>query len=587
MSAAPERLGAWPLPDGRVRFRLWAPAAREVALVLSGEDLPMQPEGDGCFVADAAAPSGAPYRFRIDGDAQVADPASRWQPHGVDGASAVLPCDGHAWSTPEWRGRPWNELVIYEVHAGCNDGYAGLRAQLPALAAMGITALELMPVAQFPGRRNWGYDGVFPYAPAEVYGTPDALKALVDDAHAQGMAVLLDVVYNHFGPQGNQLAQYAPGFFIADSHTPWGQGIDFHQPQVQRFFIDNALMWLQEYRFDGLRLDAVHAIAPQDFLTQLSAAVRAAVPQERHVHLVLENERNQAHWLREGSYRAQWNDDFHNALHVLLTGENEGYYADFAADYAGHGRAASLLARCLREGFAWQGEANGAGERRGEPSGDLSPDHFVVFAQNHDQVGNRALGERLSTLVDPSLARLATALTLLVPMVPLLFMGEPWQARTPFLFFTDYLPPLDAAVREGRRREFAAFSAFADPDARARIPDPNDPATFAASKVRLPADDDAEAAATLAWFTHLLALRRQCLQPGLAQARSLGTRILGEQAVQAGWQLPQGEWWLAFNAGPAEVPHGLPVGTLLVGEGESNAHVLGPGGSLRVHWVTR
>lgn len=579
MSGRAARLGAWPLEDGRTRFRLWAPAAESVSLVLSGEDLPMHPQGDGVFAVEAEAPAGTPYRFRIDAYVQVPDPASRWQPHGVEGASAVLPEDNHAWLSADWQGRPWNELVIYEVHVGCSGGFDGVRAQLPTLAAMGITALELMPVSQFPGRRNWGYDGVFPYAPAEAYGRPEALKALVDAAHAQGMAVLLDVVYNHFGPMGNLLGQYAPAFFDTDRSTPWGAAIDFAQPQVRRFFIDNALMWLHEYRFDGLRLDAVHAIDSDAFLQELSDAVHASVEQGRHVHLVLENERNQARWLR-AAYQAQWNDDYHNALHVLLTGEHEGYYAD----YAGPGLAASLLARCLAEGFAWQGQSTPRGVARGEPSADLAPARFVTFAQNHDQVGNRAFGERLSTLVSPQRARLATALTVLVPMVPLLFMGEPWQARAPFLFFTDFPPPLDEAVREGRRREFAAFSAFVDVAARARIPDPNDPQTFAASAVGLP--DDADALGTLEWFRGLLALRRRFLQTDLEAAQPLGAQVLADHAVQAGWRFPQGEWWLAFNAGETPVGHGLPAGECVLAEGHSDFRQLGVD-SLRAHWVVR
>jgi hypothetical protein len=326
------------------------------------------------------------------------------------------------------------------------------------LAALGITAIELMPVAQFPGQRNWGYDGVFPYAPAHAYGGPAALRAFIEAAHDAGLSVLLDVVYNHFGPQGNHLRDYARGFFRDDRSTPWGEAIDFRQPWVRRFFIDNALMWLRDYGFDGLRLDAVHAIDDDRFLQQLADEVRAVAP---HAHLVLENERNQARWLR-GAYQGQWNDDFHNALHVMLTGEQEGYYAAYA------GRAEALLARCLAEGFAWQGEPDLRGDPRGEPSADLSPARFVVFAQNHDQVGNRAFGERLSMLTDPAPLRAALALTLLTPMIPLLFMGEPWQAQSPFLFFTDYAPPLDEAVREGRRREFAVSAPLPTPP-RARV----------------------------------------------------------------------------------------------------------------------
>ena len=582
MSAAPAgRWGARALADGRHRFGLWAPTATAVDLVVDGVAEPMQVLGAGWFEVDAECSPGCPYRFRIDGTDDVPDPASRWQPHGVDGASAVPDADGYRWTQETWRGRPWQELVLYEVHLGSSGGCAGLQAQLPALAAMGITAIELMPVAQFPGRRNWGYDGVFPFAPAEAYGPPDALKRLVDEAHRQGIAVLLDVVYNHFGPQGNHLQRYAPTFFAADTHTPWGAAIDFTQPAVQQFFIDNALMWLHEYRFDGLRLDAVHAIAPQAFLQQLADAVRGSVPAGRHVHLVLENEHNQAHWLR-GTFDAQWNDDFHNALHVLLTGEVEGYYAA----YSGPGRAAHLLARCLAEGFAWQGEATADGRVRGEPSVDVPPERFVVFAQNHDQIGNRAFGDRLITQVSLERYRAALALTLLTPMVPLVFMGEPWGARQPFQFFTDFDAPLDEAVREGRRNEFAAFAAFADPEARDRIPDPNAKATLERSRVALPGPGDKDAADATAWFKDVLALRRDYLQPGLAQARSLGATVLGDRAVQAGWQLPHGQWWVALNAGENAVRHALPEGdTVLRQGGAGDNGQLAAGGGFLARWM--
>lgn len=575
--------GPRPVAEGRWCFRLWAPAAARVALLLDGEPIAMQAdaEGEGWYSVEAQCSAGAPYRFLIDDTDEVPDPASRWQPHGVDGASAVPVAAGNfQWTDSGWSGRAWETLVIYEVHVGCSGGYAGLRAQLPALAAMGITALELMPVAQFPGRRNWGYDGVFPYAPAECYGRPDDLKALIDAAHGLGLAVLLDVVYNHFGPQGNHLARYAPAFFSEGTPTPWGAAIDFAQPAVQQFFIDNALMWLQEYRFDGLRLDAVHAIAPQAFLAQLEQAIREATSAGRQIHLVLENEANQAHWL-ESQFRAQWNDDFHNALHVMLTDETEGYYAE----QAGPGRAASLLARVLQEGFAWQGGPTRSGHPRGEPSGHLPPDRFVVFAQNHDQIGNRAFGDRLVTQLDRQRAQCALALPLLTPMIPLVFMGEPWGSRTPFQFFTDYLPPLDEAVREGRRSEFSQFSAFADASQRARIPDPNDPATMNACRVALPADDDADAQAHLAWFGAVLELRRQRLQPSLAAARSLGARALGPKAVQAGWALPEGQWWIALNVGADAVEHGLPDGEDLLVIGSLQDDRLHGGGSFCVRWV--
>jgi malto-oligosyltrehalose trehalohydrolase len=307
--------------------------------------------------------------------------------------------------------------VIYELHAGACGGFRGVRAMLPGLHALGVTAIELMPIAQFPGRRNWGYDGVLPFAPAAAYGTPDELKALVDAAHGLGLMVILDVVYNHFGPDGNYLGEYASPFFRNDGPpTPWGAAIDVARAPVGDFFVHNALYWLQEYRFDGLRLDAVHALHAPDWLLSLADRVRAAC-RGRQVHLVLENEANQARLLGPGRFDAQWNDDFHNALHVLLTGESAGYYGAYADD------PMARLVRCLAEGFAWQGEPM-RGRPRGEPSAGLSPMCFVNFLQNHDQVGNRALGERLSVLADPKRLEAACALLLLTPAVPMLFMGE-------------------------------------------------------------------------------------------------------------------------------------------------------------------
>ena len=318
MTTMAPRLGAWPVAGDEVEFRVWAPDAVAMALCLHGTQRPMQREPDGCHWLRTPASHGDRYRFRLPSGQDVPDPASRWQPDGIDGDSAVV-LDTDA-TGPAWQGHAWQDLVIYEVHIEAGGGFAALTAQLPMLAALGITAIELMPVAQFPGQRNWGYDGVFPYAPAHAYGGPAALRAFIEAAHDAGLSVLLDVVYNHFGPQGNHLRDYARGFFRDDRSTPWGEAIDFCQPRVRRFFIDNALMRLRDYGFDGLSLDAVHAIDDDRFLQQLADEVRAVAP---HAHLVLENERNQARWLR-GAYQGQWNDDFHNALHVMLTGGQEG-----------------------------------------------------------------------------------------------------------------------------------------------------------------------------------------------------------------------------------------------------------------------
>ncbi|MDR0181911.1 malto-oligosyltrehalose trehalohydrolase [Lysobacter arvi] len=552
--------GATPLGDGRTRFRLWAPGASSVAVELDGDRRePMSRERDGAFEAVLPATPGTRYRYRIDDGFAVPDPASRWQPDGVDGPSAVHDRDAYAWTHANWRGRPWRDAVLYELHVGTCGGFAGVRAQLPRLAALGITAIELMPVAEFAGTRNWGYDGVLPYAPCSAYGTPETLKALIDDAHGLGLMVLLDVVYNHFGPAGNHLGRYASAFFRQDRASAWGESIDFDREPVRRYFIDNALMWLREYRFDGLRLDAVHAIEPTAFLDELREEIHGALP-DRHVHLVLENERNQASLLARG-YTAQWNDDFHNALHVLLTGEDEAYYANHADD------PTARLARVLAEGFDYQGETNAQGEARGEPSGDLPPSKFVVFAQNHDQVGNRACGERLASLVSEPALRAALALTALTPMIPLFFMGEPWGSRTPFLFFTDFQPPLDEKVREGRRREFAKFSAFADEARRAAIPDPNAPETFQASIVDIADSDHGDGARWSAWFKSLLQARRRHLQPHIDQARAIGARVIGPKAVQAAWSLGEQTLRIAVNFGDEPVPCGpWPAGEIVHAE---------------------
>ncbi|WP_416146189.1 malto-oligosyltrehalose trehalohydrolase, partial [Pseudomonas aeruginosa] len=404
----------------------------------------------------------------------VPDPASQFQPDGVHGHSQVLDHGAYAWRVDEWRGRPWHEAVIYELHVGLFGSYAEVEHFLPRLVELGVTAVELMPLGEFPGRRNWGYDGVLPFAPASAYGTPEQLKHLIDSAHGMGLMVFVDVIYNHFGPDGNYLAQYAAAFFRDDRQTPWGQAIDFRRGEVREFFYENALMWLLDYRVDGLRFDAVHAIPDSAFLVEMARRLRGAAGPERHLHLVLENDDNRASLLRQG-YDAQWNDDGHHALHVLLTGENDGYYQDYPEPLR-------CLARCLAEGFVYQGEANRHGRPRGEPSADLAPDAFVLFLQNHDQVGNRAFGERLSVLAEPQALRLAIALQLLAPMIPLLFMGEECAAREPFLYFTDHQGELADAVREGRRKEFGEFGRFGEGATLASLPDPNAVETFERSR---------------------------------------------------------------------------------------------------------
>lgn len=569
-------LGAVVQPDGSTRFRLWAPALAELTLELGdGRSQRLRPGADGLFEHTMArCPAGTAYRYRLPDGTAVPDPASRAQADDVHGDSLVVDPAAYRWKHEAWRGRPWSQTVLYELHPGLCGGFRGVAEELPRIAELGITAVELMPLGDFPGRRNWGYDGVLPYAPDRAYGTPDELRALIDQAHGLGLMVFLDVVYNHFGPDGNYLHAYAPAFFRDDVQTPWGAAIDFRRPQVRAFFTENALHWIEEYRFDGLRFDAVHAIHDPDWLQETAKTIRAAVEPGRFVHLVLENDDNRAELLRrtpDGAYYdAQWNDDAHHALHVLLTGEQEGYYAAYVDEPARH------LARCLSEGFAFQGETFApSGHARGTPSADLPPSSFVMFLQNHDQIGNRAFGERLTTLCrEPEALRAATALLLLAPAIPMLFMGEPWGSRVPFLYFTDHSDAkLAGLVREGRRREFAKFSAFADPATRERIPDPNEPATFERSRP-VALEDDVRARIHADELRHLLRVRREHVIPGIEGCVSIGARAIGTHAVCARWRLGDGrELTLAANFGAQGVTlDPAPAGVLVYTTGEARAH---------------
>jgi maltooligosyltrehalose trehalohydrolase len=562
--------GAEILPDGRTRFRLWAPAASQVELWLEagGRALPMARDGEGWAEATVGgAPAGTRYRFRVDGRALVPDPASRFQPEDVHGPSEVIAPDAYDWGDGAWRGLPPERLVFYELHVGTftpEGTFAGARARLDDLAALGVTALELMPVADFPGRRGWGYDGVLPFAPDSAYGRPEDLKALADAAHKLGLAVFLDVVYNHLGPEGNYLGLYAPAFFSRTHETPWGPAINFDgpgSPVVRRFVVDNVLYWLEEFHLDGLRLDAIHSIvdgSPRHIVEEVAGTVAAGPARHRNIHLVLENAANEAGWLVPGGgrspglHRAQWNDDFHHALHVLLTGERSGYYVDYQP-------SGFALGRCLTEGFAFQGEwSSYRGGVRGEPSRDLPPTAFVGFLQNHDQVGNRAFGERLTALVEPAAVRAATAVLLLAPALPLLFMGEEWGAPEPFLFFSDLGPDLAPKVAAGRRVEFARFTEFADPVTRERIPDPNAAETYRRSVLdwsrrRQPGHQE-----WLDLHRMLLDIRRREVVPLLAGgARPIAQwQALAETALDVEWDFPgRGALRMLLNLGARPISH--------------------------------
>ena len=549
--------GATLLAPDRTRFRLWAPKQQTVAVEIEGQrDVPMRQVGEGWFEAEAPCGAGARYRYRLGDGPAVPDPASRGQAEDVHGPSLVVDPDAYRWKQEVWRGRPWCETVLFELHAGLMGGFAGVKAALPDLAALGITAVELMPINDFPGTRNWGYDGVLPFAPDRSYGTPEELKALVDEAHARGLMIFLDVVYNHFGPDGNYLSAYAPGFFRSDIATPWGSAIDFRRTEVRRFFTENALYWLGEYRFDGLRLDAVHAISEPDWLDEMAAEVRATLGADRHIHLVLEHDGNVASHLR-GSFDAQWNDDAHHVLHVMLSGERDGYYSDYAE------RPAERLARCLAEGFVFQGDPSAyrKGERRGTPSADLPPTAFVLFLQNHDQIGNRPFGDRLVDQADPEALAAAVALQLLCPQIPMIFMGEEEASRTPFLYFTDHHGELADAVREGRRREFAGFKGFGPGETAQSIPDPNELRTYERSRPGLP---DTAGMTRRALYRRLLELRATLLVPRLKGARTIAAEAVGSAAVVARWRMGDGAvLTIACNLGRETCRIAPPSGHLL------------------------
>ena len=577
--------GAQVLEGGRTRFRLWAPTAKSVELVLPDAARPplsMPGDAGGWYELVADAAPGTRYRYRIDGELEVPDPASRYNPEDVHGASVVVDPGAYVWEDAAWRGRPWAEAVVYELHVGTfspEGTYAGVERRLDYLAQLGITAIELMPLADFPGKRNWGYDGVLQFAPDASYGTPEDLKRLVAAAHRRGLMIFLDVVYNHFGPEGNYLHAYARTFFTERHKTDWGAAINFDGKSarpVRDFFIHNTLYWLEEFHLDGLRFDAVHAIVDDTqphILVELADRVRAGLARDRAIHLVLENDHNQARYLEyRGAaprwYDAQWNDDQHHAFHVLLTGERDGYYADYADKPAKH------LGRCLTEGYAYQGDRSPYrdGEPRGEPSAALPAAAFVNFLQNHDQVGNRAFGERLPALASAQRLKAATLAWLLAPAPPMLFMGEEFGAATPFLFFCDFGPELAKAVTEGRRREFGRFENFGKGAGEDVIPDPNHPETFERSKLDWPALKEPRHAHWLALYKRLLAMRREHVVPRLAgMPGGAGSyEALTDAALIARWRMGDGSVLsMRLNLSDESARAAAPEGELLLCEPES------------------
>lgn len=520
--------GATPASDGSVRFSVWAPEVTRLDVVLvkeGGRSVHTMERGDDgvheLVVADV--PVGSDYLYRLDSQRDRPDPVSRCQPGGVHAASRVVDPREFRWSDEGWTGLELSELVLYEIHVGTfsdNGSFDAVVDRLPYLRDLGITALELMPVAQFPGERNWGYDGVHPYAPQMSYGGPDGLRRLVDAAHAEGFSVVLDVVYNHLGPEGNYLSEFGP-YFTDRYSTPWGRAINFDGPQsdsVRRYFIDNALHWITEYHVDGLRLDAVQAIfdfGALHILQELAESVHSlGAALGRRVHVIAESDLNDPRLVRGrelGGYGldACWSDDFHHAVHSALTSERNGYYCDFGG--------VEKIAKVMSDRFVLDGAYSKYRRRRhGAAAHDVSADRFVIFVQNHDQVGNRACGERLARLTSFEQRKLAAALLLLSPYVPLLFMGEEYGAPQPFLYFVDHADPeLLAAVRAGREREFASF------EWAGSIPDPAAEETFDRSRLHFADATRSPHRELLRLYRDLIRTRRSepALRPGAVAVR--------------------------------------------------------------------
>ncbi len=544
--------GAEVQTDGCVRFRFFAPGADSIGLALGeNEVLRMNAIGGGWheLVTDRAH-AGTLYRFVLPDGTRVADPASRFQPRDVMGPSEVIAPGRYTWRDGAWSGRSWNEAVLYELHIGTftpEGTFLAAIGKLDHLAGLGVTGIEIMPVADFSGTRGWGYDGVLLYAPDSSYGRPEHLKAFVDAAHARGLMVMLDVVYNHYGPEGNMLPSYFPNLLTKRHKTSWGDAVNYDGEQsgiVRELVVHNAMYWIEEFHMDGLRLDAVHAIlddSPKHILTELAERVHA-LDTGYPVHLVLENEKNQASRLTRngngepGQFTAQWNDDVHHVLHTATTRENAGYYAEY------EGRT-ELLGTALVEGFAFQGQVMAcSGKERGERCAHLPPGAFIAFIQNHDQIGNRAFGERLSQITKPEKMRALIATYLLLPQVPMLFMGEEWAATQPFPYFCDFHGELADLVRQGRRAEFASFPEFADPEKREAIPDPLAETTFLSGKLDWNEPGQSGHAEVLERYRNLLRVRREEVVPllGAMSGNAGEVEVLGAGAVAASWRAKDG-----------------------------------------------
>jgi maltooligosyltrehalose trehalohydrolase len=489
--------GFWHLPlsaqmqGDKIRFRVWAEKPQTVEVVLfEGEKEiaahPLQVDEDKYWVTllDNLG-AGTQYMYRLDGKTLRPDPVSRYQPKGVHGVSEVIQACKFKWTDANWRGIPASKIVLYEAHVGTftpEGTFNSFMAKLDYLKDLGVNTIEIMPLSAFPGERGWGYDGVYPFAPAQCYGHPDDFKKLIDEAHKRGLAIILDVVYNHFGPDGCYLRDYSQEYFTKAYSTPWGEGINFAHPQVRYFFVQNALYWAHEFHLDGFRLDATHAIqddSPVHILAEIQQAVQSSLPPERHFVIYAEDNRNEVRLIEKvenGGYGLQglWGDDYHHQIRVALAKDHEGYYKDFTG-------TSQDIAATINKGWFYEGQfSEFEGKPRGTPAAGFAPDHFVHFIQNHDQIGNRAVGDRLNHNITPAEYRAAAALLLLGAYPPMLFQGQEWAASAPFQYFTDHNPELGKLVTEGRRAEFAHFASFKGET----VPDPQAETTFLNSKLK-------------------------------------------------------------------------------------------------------
>jgi maltooligosyltrehalose trehalohydrolase len=539
------------------RFKIWAPKCKEIALKLKGRRLPipLERQDDGWHRKEVeGVGAGAQYRFVLPDGTEIADPASRHQPGDIDGYSEVIDPAAYTWRDAVWRGRPWEEAIIYEMHVGTftpEGTFAAAAQRLDHLQRLGITAIQLMPLADSYGKFNWGYDGVLWFAPASQYGRPEDLKALVDAAHQRSIMVFIDVVYNHFGAVRNMLPLIAP-IFTAAHKSPWGDAINFDGKQadvVREFVIESALYWMTEFNLDGLRFDAVHAITDEStsHILEILAARILAARRHRHTHLIVENSENHEIWLKRDTnlhpvhFTAQWNDDLHHLLHAAVTGENTGYYKDFD----NLAPRCDMLGRALSEGFAYQGEMKPQeGIIRGEPSSGLPPTAFVSYMQNHDQIGNRIKGNRICTIASEDAVLAMASVYLLAPQIPMLFMGEEWGAEEPFPFFSDLPEALRDSTRKGRIEELKKTPEHEDPN---KLPveeavDPTDIATFRSAKLDWSVLRTKDAGNRLHFYRNLIDVRHREISPRLARLGGFSSthETLGDNAVLVTWHLGDG-----------------------------------------------